>query len=66
MKKTGRNYFLWKKKIGDIHIAGERETLCGRPMLGNNYATQNEPFVTCIKCTEEHMKLYPEEYNFNK
>ena len=29
---------LWVKKIGDIHYAGHNTTLCGIPMLGNNYA----------------------------
>lgn len=34
------NYHLWQKKIGELHIfrSGEMETICGRPMLGNNYA----------------------------
>lgn len=28
----------WTKKLGEIHISGENgETLCGIPMLGNNY-----------------------------
>jgi len=33
-------YHLWQKKIGEVHISrsGEPETICGRPMLGNNYA----------------------------
>jgi NTP pyrophosphatase (non-canonical NTP hydrolase) len=44
--------FFWKKKVGDIHIAGKNTTLCGIPMLGNNYATQKEYFCTCFKCTE--------------
>lgn len=30
----------WTKKFGDQHwsMTGEYETLCGMPMLGNNYA----------------------------
>ena len=30
--------FLWQKKLGPAHIAGSSgKTLCGCPMLGNNY-----------------------------
>lgn len=29
---------LWTKKIGPSHIAGKTTTLCGIPMLGNNYS----------------------------
>lgn len=43
--------FKWKKKIGDTHAAGINGTLCGIPMLGNNYADQNEP-LTCSTCIE--------------
>lgn len=52
---------LWKKKIGLYHLGGdEGETLCGRAMLGNNYASKAispNDFVKidaherCIKCS---------------
>ena len=30
---------MWVKKLGQSHLAGKSsETLCGTPMLGNNYA----------------------------
>jgi hypothetical protein len=38
--------FLWKKKQGDVHAAGVNTTLCGIPMLGNNYANQETDKVT--------------------
>lgn len=49
--------FLWKKKFGDIHISGYNETLCGRPMLGNNYANQEKDSVTCEDCINKDKKL---------
>ena len=52
---------LWKKKIGVYHVGGDNgETLCGRAMLGNNYASKDidpEDFMMinahnrCIKCS---------------
>jgi hypothetical protein len=50
----------WLKRIGDIHIAVEKgsTTLCGRPMLGNNYYTP-ELFMKipiCPDCAKEHDK----------
>lgn len=44
--------YFWTKRIGDTHIAGVNGTLCGRPMLGNNYATQKEQFATCAECVK--------------
>lgn len=49
--------FAWTKKIDDIHYAIEgfhSETLCGRPMLGNNYASMypkglRRECPTCLK-----------------
>lgn len=32
------NYSLWTKKIDKLHYAQHNSTLCGRPLLGNNYA----------------------------
>lgn len=45
----------WKKKIGDVHLMNKNETLCGIPMLGNNYAIENE-MVTCVKCDEKRQE----------
>ena len=40
--------FYWTKRIGPRHISGngiskehEHTTLCGKPMLGNNYSYRN-------------------------
>jgi len=52
--------FEWVKKLGQRHwyVAGVEdvhETLCGRPMLGNNYAnvlTESEK-TTCENCAKE-------------
>jgi hypothetical protein len=34
----------WTKRLGQQHwnIAGKGQTLCGKPMLGNNYAKHIE------------------------
>lgn len=45
-----KNLYLWKKKIGDVHISGKNATYCGRPMLGNNYADQTTDEVNCEEC----------------
>ena len=53
------NTYLWTKKCDDLHftVGSEATTLCGRPMLGNNYAKVYEQFdptrTTCAKCKEE-------------
>jgi len=43
----------WVKKLGQWHLSdGNGQTLCGRPMLGNNYANhipENER-VKCPDC----------------
>ena len=43
----------WKKRLptSPVHLMNGAETLCGIPMLGNNYAIENEE-VTCEKCLE--------------
>lgn len=56
MEKTSKRPFLWKKKIGEIHIGSYDRTLCGRPMLGNNYANQKEDFPTCFDCIDKQNK----------
>ncbi len=47
--------FSWVKKLGQWHLQhpGESNTLCGRPMLGNNYASRiptedREPCPDCF------------------
>jgi len=46
----------WIKKIGDAHIMGKSSTLCGKPMLGNNYAnkdfTKLDNIPECDECTK--------------
>lgn len=57
--------FLWKKKIGAVHIAYEETTACGIPMLGNNYATQGG-FATCFDCIDVDKKKNPKNYKTKK
>ena len=43
--------FNWVKRLGQGHYAGEgRTTLCGKPMLGNNYAGHIPIKYPCAKC----------------
>ena len=46
-------YPPWVKKLGQWHLSGGNgQTLCGRPMLGNNYAKyipENER-IECPDC----------------
>lgn len=48
--------FEWTKRLGQQHwsIPSTGETLCGRPMLGNNYAKHidNKDKTPCDKCRE--------------
>jgi hypothetical protein len=46
-------YHSWVKKLGQWHlnVPGRSDTLCGRPMLGNNYAIHIES-VNREKCNE--------------
>lgn len=41
--KRAADYFNWVKRLGQWHLADphidSHKTLCGRPMLGNNYDT---------------------------
>ena len=45
----------WVKKLGQWHLSGGNgQTICGKPMLGNNYAKyipENER-TKCVKCFE--------------
>jgi len=48
--------FEWTKRLGQQHWSrkGESATLCGKPMLGNNYAdylTQHQK-IPCSKCID--------------
>ena len=51
----------WKKKIGDVHLMNKNETLCGIPMLGNNYAIENEQ-ITCETCKQNVYNNLTEEF----
>jgi|TARA_R110000744_G_scaffold59596_3_gene123877 hypothetical protein len=46
----------WTKGLGQQHwsMASENGTLCGRPMLGNNYAQryEQEDKTACSVCSE--------------
>ena len=50
---------LWAKKFSDVHLPTEDQfsgtTLCGTPMLGNNYATVAvaENRDVCSKCLSQ-------------
>ncbi len=57
------NTVEWTKRLGQQHWhrSDESETLCGMPMLGNNYAShlsqqQKQPCGRCIDViiTEKH------------
>ena len=54
--KPPPGYSLWVKRLGDCHLAGRNasETVCGMPMLGNNYAKHLEAgeMHKCDKCWE--------------
>jgi len=48
-------FFEWTKKLGQQHFSmGGGETLCGMPMLGNNYAREyeQEDKTPCPTCAE--------------
>ena len=53
------SYYPYVKKLGERHIANAMnttgKTLCGKPMLGNNYAADfhrrnSDMFFDCKKC----------------
>ncbi len=53
--------FLWGKKFchppsesHPIHISDKNTTLCGRSMLGNNYADQTNDKATCKTCIDKY------------
>jgi len=49
--------YEWTKKLGQQHfsVPGAHTTLCGMPMLGNNYARayNQDDKTTCPGCEEE-------------
>ena len=54
----------WTKRLGQQHFSvhNQPHTLCGKPMLGNNYAKaySQEDKTPCAECTENIF------YNHNK
>jgi hypothetical protein len=50
------SFYEWTKRLGQQHFSmgGEHETLCGMPMLGNNYARHldQEDKQPCRTCAE--------------
>ena len=44
--------FYWTKRLGGRHISktGSGRTYCGKPMLGNNYATVRDDAEPCREC----------------
>ena len=51
----------WVKKLGDQHwaVRGRSVTLCGRAMLGSNYAqvTADERKALCEVCAEKKKEM---------
>ena len=52
-KKTLEVY-KWMKKFGVTHYSrvGDCNTLCGKPMLGNNYVGHRDEEGDCPRCME--------------
>lgn len=50
----------WTKRLGQKHwyVKGDSKTVCGMPMLGNNYSHYEEHEKTeCKKCKEFRLQL---------
>jgi hypothetical protein len=52
--------YLWGKKFchekwekEGLHISARNTTLCGIPMLGNNYADQTKDDANCPECLQK-------------
>jgi len=45
-------FSLWLKKLGPNHYFehGKSKTLCGKPMLGNNYINRRANEDECVEC----------------
>lgn len=65
MEEAPLEFFEWTKRLGQKHWAkgGEAETLCGMPMLGNNYAEQMDPKwkESCEECIIKKEEYAEEE-----
>lgn len=50
-------FMEWVERLGQQHwsIPGDHETLCGKPMLGNDYTKwlRDEDKVPCEECLAE-------------
>jgi hypothetical protein len=53
MAKYMFGYFCWTKAIGPLHLAKGYNTLCGKPMLGNNYTERRRNLSICPKCLDK-------------
>lgn len=55
MEEKKRQLRVWTKRLGQKHYTreGMSETLCGMPMLGNNYASEipESEQTECAKCS---------------
>ena len=62
--KSGK-FSEWVKRLGQQHwsIPGTGETLCGRPMLGNNYANviDDSRKSECEDCAKRRMEIVNDE-----
>lgn len=56
-----KTYQDWVKRLGQWHLCekGEYRTLCGKPMLGNNYASEMgyEDRTKCPECFDAVRKI---------
>lgn len=55
-----RPKYMWVKKFGDVHYPKGNITLCGIPMLGNNYNNERPEVPICKEC-EHYLKLTDEK-----
>lgn len=57
-------YYYWTKKIDDLHLhqGNTSTTLCGKPMLGNNYQAIYPDRKLCAECVriveKENSKIF--------
>ena len=52
-KQLGQQHFAMRENLGGLELSSGR-TLCGMPMLGNNYAhaLHDEDKTPCSQCAE--------------
>lgn len=59
-----RLFMEWTKRLGQQHWSelGAPETLCGKSMLGNNYAADltDDQKIPCPQCAEKRKHLEQE------